>query len=77
LRHADVWEHVFDTLVADSDNSYRMIDSTIVRAHPVRTSIVQTHRKGDGTSPTYWNRPPKLLVIGWRPPRSLNADPIW
>ncbi len=31
--HAGVWERVFDTLTADRDNSYLMIDSTIVRAH--------------------------------------------
>jgi transposase len=31
--HAGVWERVFDTLAADRDNSYLMIDSTIVRAH--------------------------------------------
>ena len=31
--HAGVWERVFDTLAADRDNQYLMIDSTIVRAH--------------------------------------------
>uniref|UniRef100_UPI0038D004DB IS5 family transposase n=1 Tax=Gluconobacter thailandicus TaxID=257438 RepID=UPI0038D004DB len=31
--HAGVWERVFDTLTADRDNTYLMIDSTIVRAH--------------------------------------------
>ena len=31
--HAGVWERVFDTLAADRDNTYLMIDSTIVRAH--------------------------------------------
>lgn len=31
--HAGVWEQVFETLTADRDNQYRMIDSTIVRAH--------------------------------------------
>ena len=31
--HAGVWERVFDTLTADRDNDYLMIDSTIVRAH--------------------------------------------
>jgi transposase len=28
-----VWEKVFQTLAADADNEYAMIDSTIVRAH--------------------------------------------
>lgn len=31
--HAGVWERVFDTLTADRDNKYLMLDSTIVRAH--------------------------------------------
>ncbi len=31
--HAGVWERIFDALTADSDNKYRMLDSTIVRAH--------------------------------------------
>ncbi len=28
-----VWKTVFDVLAQDADNEYRMIDSTIVRAH--------------------------------------------
>lgn len=28
-----VWARVFETLAADGDNEYAMIDSTIVRAH--------------------------------------------
>jgi putative transposase len=31
--HAGVWERVFETLTADRNNQYLMIDSTIVRAH--------------------------------------------
>ena len=31
--HAGVWERVFASLVADRDNKYLMLDSTIVRAH--------------------------------------------
>lgn len=31
--HAGIWERVFETLTADRDNQYLMIDSTIVRAH--------------------------------------------
>jgi putative transposase len=31
--HAGVWEKVFDALTADRDNTYLMLDSTIVRAH--------------------------------------------
>ena len=31
--HAGVWERIFDALTADRDNTYLMIDSTIVRAH--------------------------------------------
>ncbi len=30
---AGVWERIFQVLLADSDNTYIMIDSTIVRAH--------------------------------------------
>jgi len=30
---AGVWERIFADLVADKKNQYRMIDSTIVRAH--------------------------------------------
>ena len=32
-RRKGVWERVFKALVADADNEYAMIDSTIVRAH--------------------------------------------
>jgi transposase len=28
-----VWQRIFETLAADADNEYAMIDSTIVRAH--------------------------------------------
>ena len=31
--HSGVWERIFDMLTADRDNTYLMIDSTIVRAH--------------------------------------------
>ncbi len=31
--HAGIWEQVLQTLTADRDNQYLMIDSTIVRAH--------------------------------------------
>jgi putative transposase len=31
--HAGVWERVFDTLTADRNNKYLMLDGTIVRAH--------------------------------------------
>lgn len=31
--HAGVWERMFDSLTADRDNTYLMLDSTIVRAH--------------------------------------------
>ncbi len=30
---AGVWEEVFDSLSADQDNEYLMLDSTLVRAH--------------------------------------------
>jgi transposase len=30
---AGVWERIFQTLPADPDNTYVMIDSTVVRAH--------------------------------------------
>ena len=28
-----IWERIFDVLLADADNRYIMIDSTVVRAH--------------------------------------------
>ena len=31
--HAGVWEKVFETLTADRNNQYLMLDSTIVRTH--------------------------------------------
>lgn len=31
--HAGVWERIFRALMAERDNRYLMIDSTIVRAH--------------------------------------------
>ena len=31
--HAGVWDRVFASLMADRDNQYLMLDSTIVRAH--------------------------------------------
>jgi transposase len=43
--HAGVWEQVFDTLTADRDNSYLMLDSTIVRAH----QQAATGKGGPGT----------------------------
>jgi hypothetical protein len=30
---AGVWERVFDSLTADPDNQYLMLDSTLVRVH--------------------------------------------
>lgn len=36
--HAGVWEQVFASLVADRNNRYLMLDSTIVRAHQHATS---------------------------------------
>ena len=34
---AGVWERIFQVLLADSNNTYIMIDSTIVRAHQQAT----------------------------------------
>jgi putative transposase len=31
--HAGIWEQVFAVMLADSKNPYRMIDSSVVRAH--------------------------------------------
>ncbi|CAM4451674.1 MAG: hypothetical protein LEGION0398_MBIBDBAK_01459 [Legionellaceae bacterium] len=36
--YAGVWEKVFEVLLADSTNAYRMIDSTVVRAHQHATT---------------------------------------
>ena len=30
---AGVWDRIFENLIADADNAYVMIDSTLVRAH--------------------------------------------
>jgi putative transposase len=39
LAYAGVWEEVFEVLLADdSKNAYRMIDSTVVRAHQQATT---------------------------------------
>jgi len=38
LAHAGVWERVFEVLLADSRNAYRMIDSSVVRAHQLAAS---------------------------------------
>jgi len=43
--HSGVWERVFDTLTADRDNTYLMLDSTIVRAH----QQAATGKGGPGT----------------------------
>ena len=36
--HAGIWEKIFEILLADSKSKYRMIDSTIVRAHQHATT---------------------------------------
>ena len=45
-----VWQKVFDTLAADADNEYAMIDSTIVRAHQhsagAQKKMAKTRRLG-------------------------------
>lgn len=38
LAHAGVWEKVFEVLLAESKNTYRLIDSSIVRAHQHATT---------------------------------------
>ena len=49
--HGGVWEQVFRTLSAAPDNEYRMIDSTIIRAH-------QSAASGKGGRPTrLWGAP--------------------
>lgn len=45
-----VWERVFQSLAADADNEYAMIDSTIVRAHQhsagAQKKMEKTRRSG-------------------------------
>jgi transposase len=41
-----IWKRVFETLAADADNEYAMLDSTIVRAHQHRAGAFQK-RGGD------------------------------
>ena len=36
--HAGIWEKIFEILLSDSKNAYRMIDSSIVRAHQHSTT---------------------------------------
>jgi putative transposase len=49
--HGGVWEWVFRALSAAPDNEYRMIDSTIIRAH-------QSAASGKGGRPTrLWGAP--------------------
>jgi DNA-binding NtrC family response regulator len=33
ITNAGIWERIFEVLLADPENTYVMIDSTIVRAH--------------------------------------------
>ena len=46
-----VWKNIFQTLAADADNEYAMIDSTIVRAHQhsagAKKKPARTRRSGD------------------------------
>ena len=46
-----VWKAIFQTLAADADNEYAMIDSTIVRAHQhsagAKKKPARTRRSGD------------------------------
>lgn len=45
-----VWKKLFETLAADADNEYAMIDSTIVRAHQhsagAKKNSAKTRRSG-------------------------------
>lgn len=38
--HTGVWERVFDTLCADSDNKYLMLDSTIAGLPKTRSAKI-------------------------------------
>ena len=49
--HAGIWERVFETLTADRDNQYLMIDSTIVRAHQQAASGKGGQGSGAGAFP--------------------------
>ncbi len=51
--HAGVWEKVFDALTADRDNTYLMLDSTIVRAHQQAASGKGCQGSGAGAFPRW------------------------
>ena len=51
--HAGVWERVFDALTTDSDNTYLMLDSTIVRAHQQAASGKGGQGSGAGAFPRW------------------------
>lgn len=51
--HAGIWEKVFASLVADRDNQYLMLDSTIVRAHQHATSGKGGQGLGAGAFPRW------------------------
>ena len=42
-----VWKNLFETLAADADNEYAMIDSTIVRAHQHSAGAKKKTRRSD------------------------------
>lgn len=46
--HAGIWEQVFETLAANRDNQYLMIDSTIVRTHQQAASGKGSQGSGAG-----------------------------
>lgn len=48
---AGVWERVFDSLTADQDNEYLMLDSSLVRAHQ------QAATGKGGTATRLWGVP--------------------
>ncbi len=48
---AGVWERIFQVLLADSNNTYIMIDSTIVRAHQQAACGKGGPRPGVGAFP--------------------------
>lgn len=49
--HTGIWERVFETLTADRDNQYLMIDSTIVRTHQQAASGKGGQGSGAGAFP--------------------------
>lgn len=85
--HAGVWKKIFEILLSDSKNTYRMMDSSIVRAHQQATTgrgiknttvgrsrgglTTKVHLITDGTG-----RPVKFQLTGGHTPDCIQAEAL-